>query len=187
MIEVVITIAVIAILAAVLVPLISQNIQSARMSRAASEVSAIGKAIVQFRQDTDKWPIFAGATQYRLLFAAVDSDFNGVPEGSSIPSTWSAIPAANRLSLAYHLMSNNSGLSGGPSKEGLPCWNGPYLTDIKVDPWGNPYLVNAEWLWTGNTGTVYVLSSGPGRPAQVETPFNGNPPAGSDDITYRIK
>lgn len=189
MIETVITIAVIVILAAILVPLISQNIQSARHARAASEVSTVGKVIVQFRKDTARWPVWFGGGQRLLLFGDQDATNDGNPDTSSIPPGWNAIPAGSRLSLNYHLISYNFGVgdnvSNGPSPQGLPSWNGPYITDIKPDPWGNPYVVNAQWL--GGLGNVYVLSAGPARPANIETPFNGSPPADSDDITFRLQ
>ncbi len=191
MIEVVVTIAVVAILAAILVPIISQNIQSARHSRAASDVSTLGKAIVQFRQDTARWPVYKTTTTMQLLFADIDSANDGSPDTGTIPANWGGIAPANRLSLQYHLVQYNIGAMGvnrGPSPTGSPAWNGPYLSDAKPDPWGNTYVVNAQWLWdTGAGNSVYVLSSGPGRPASVETPFNGNPPADSDDIVFRIQ
>jgi prepilin-type N-terminal cleavage/methylation domain-containing protein len=189
MIEAVITIAVIAILAAVLIPLISQNIQSARHARAGSDVSTIGKAILQFRQDTARWPVWFGGGARLLLFGDLDATNDGIPDTSAIPPGWDAIPQANRLSLNYHLLGYNFAVAdnvhNGPSPTGLPSWNGPYITDIKPDPWGNPYVVNAQWL--GGNGSVYVLSAGPGRPASIETPFNGSPPADSDDITFRLQ
>ncbi len=186
MIEVVITLAVVAILAAILVPLISQNIQSARFARAGSDVNTIGKAIVQFHQDMADWPVKKGATSMQLLFADIDNDNNGIPDTSTIPASWNTITAANRLSLDYNLVNNTNNYSRTQVIEGI-SWNGPYLSGIRPDPWGNPYMVNAQWLWDPAGGNVYVLSAGPQRPASVETPFNGSPPANSDDIVFRIQ
>jgi prepilin-type N-terminal cleavage/methylation domain-containing protein len=192
MIEVVITIAVVAILAAVLVPLISQNIESARNARATSDVATLGKAMVQFYQDTARWPIYNNTTAMRLVFSDVDNNNDGIPDNSAIPSGWDTVPAANRLTLAHHLIAFNMGplnISTGPQPPGTPAWNGPYLSEVRPDPWGNAYVVNVQWLWdtSGGVNSVYVLSAGDSRPATVETPFNGNPPANSDDIVYRIQ
>ena len=189
MIEVVITLAVVAILAAVLIPLISQNIQSARFARAGSDVATLGKAVVQFHQDMAAWPIAKGGVQVRLLFSDTDNDNNGVPDTSSIPLGWNGIAPADSSSLYYDLINNSNGYTPGPRADGMPSWNGPYLSAARPDPWGYPYLVNAQQLWPGNIGNVYVVSAGPGRPATVETPFDGSgpPPADSDDITFRLR
>ncbi len=189
MIEMVITLAVVAILAAVLVPLISNNIQSARFARAGSDVSTIGKAIVQFRQDTGQWPIYDGTTPRRLLY----SDRNGVagtavfPAGPGATTEWADIAAVNSLSLSFHLVSYNIGAKGvqrGPSANPVN-WNGPYLSMVQLDPWGNSYMVNAEYL--GGTNSVYVISAGSERPALIDQTFNGNPPADSNDVFFRIQ
>ncbi|MCP5048516.1 MAG: prepilin-type N-terminal cleavage/methylation domain-containing protein [bacterium] len=188
MIEVVITIAVVAILAAVLVPLISQNINSARLARAGSDVATIGKAIVQFRQDTARWPVYEGTATRDLLYGD-----DGDPGSVVIPTTWSgAVASGQRLSLDYHLVQYNIGAMGaskGPSAAGTPSWNGPYLTKVSEDPWGNAYVVNARYLWDTAAGnSVHVLSAGPGdRPAYIETSFAGVIPSDSDDITFRIQ
>jgi len=188
MIEAVITIAVVVILAAILIPLVSQNINSARFARASSEVNTIGKAIFQFRQDMAVWPLYAGASPRRLLFGDTDNDNNGVPGNTTLPAGWDTIPVGQRLSLYYNLIENRNGYSGPSARSGV-SWNGPYLQEIHPDPWGNPYLVNSEWLYTSTTppNNVYVLSAGPGRPPTVETAFTGNMPAGSDDIIFRLQ
>jgi prepilin-type N-terminal cleavage/methylation domain-containing protein len=187
MIEVVITIAVVTILTAVLVPLISRNIESARLARAGSDVATIGKAILQFRKDTARWPVWQGtqATGY-LLYSA------GGGGNIVIPGPWgSSVAASNRMSLDSHLVQFNlsaTGVAQGPSSSGAPSWNGPYLSTVAQDPWGNAYVVNSQWLVTPTAGnSVYVLSAGPDRPSGIETTFAGVIPANSDDITFRIQ
>lgn len=190
MIEAVITIAIVAILAAILVPMISSNIDSARLSRAQSDVSQLAKAIIQFRQDVDRWPVNRNSIRVRLLFGELDNNNDGIPDIGTIPPGWPAIPAANRASLNHELVNNGENIAQGTSTVGAVTWKGPYLTEIRADPWGNPYLVNAEWLGVlaNPLPAVYVVSAGPGRPVAVETPYNGgNPPAGSDDIIRRIQ
>jgi prepilin-type N-terminal cleavage/methylation domain-containing protein len=197
LIETVITISVIAILAAILVPLISQNITSARIARASGDAATIGKAVVQFRQDTGKWPIYRIQNAASLLFSDEDNNTDGVPDTSTIPPTWDAVAPANRLSLAFHLINYNatiahfpgmtSDIQRGPSTNGLPSWNGPYLSKVTPDPWGNAYLIDSFGLQPGVNGIVYVVSAGPARPASIETPIGGSPPAGSDDIVFRLQ
>jgi len=190
LVEVVIVLAVIAILSAVMMPMISKNIESARMARAASDTATIAKAIVAFFQDLGQWPVFRGNTAHYLLFSAQDANNDGVPDIGTIPPSWNT--AGRPLSLYYELLVNGNGHIAGPSPEGLPVWNGPYITQMDVDPWGTPYLVNARWLTDTLTanGGVYVISAGPqfgGNPVRVEMPFNGVPDTTGNDITFRIK
>lgn len=191
LIEVVIVLAVIAILSAVLMPMISNNIRSARMARASSDTAVIAKAVVAFYQDLGQWPVYQGTTACYLLFSAPDIDNNGVPDFGSIPAPWNA--AGRPLSLYFELVNNGNGRTPGPSPEGLPVWNGPYLTRMDVDPWGTPYLVNARWLTdtTAANGGVYVVSAGPqtgGNPVQLEMLFDGVPDTvNGNDIFFRIK
>ena len=194
MIEVVITIAVVAILAAILVPLVSQNITSARFARAASDVKTLGEAIIQFRRDTAVWPVYEGNQVRNLLFSDVDAGNDGTPDTGSLPegAGWEDVTFDLRLSLGYHLIDYrinlyDSNILRGPSTSGTPSWNGPYLDAVRPDPWGTTYVVNC--LGLGGTTNVYVVSAGPGRPANVETPFNGSgpPPAGSDDVVFRLQ
>ncbi len=189
LIEVVITLAIVAILGAILVPLVARNIQSARLARAQSDASNIGKAILAFNKDMALWPVYRGASMRRLLFSDRDVDNNGAPDASEISPGWSAVPAGDRLSLYFELVDNGNARNPDVSKEGAPRWHGPYLTQMGNDPWGNPYVVNSEWLYTGGgvMRNVYVLSPGPARPANIETPFNAATPAGSDDITFRLQ
>ncbi len=193
--EVVITLSVIAILTAIMVPIISNNIESARFGRASSDVATLGKAMVEFRKDTSRWPAFeAGGASNDLLFSDHDAGNDGIPDNGALPTgtNWN-IGSGQCLSLAYNLINNSSGYDQGPSPDGLPAWNGPYLSEVRVDPWGVPYVVNSHWLFTDtDAGTpgfqynnAYVLSAGPGR--ALETAFGGVPPADSNDITFRLQ
>lgn len=186
--EMVITLSVIAILTAIMVPIISNNIQSARFTRASSDVATLGKAVTAFRNDTAQWPVYeAGGASNQLLFSDHDANNDWIPDNSEIPAgpNWN-IAIDERLSLEYNLISNSSGLyNQGPSAEGLPAWNGPYLSETRVDPWGAPYVVNSRWLYGVGGSGVYVLSAGPG--SALETPFGGSPPADSNDITFRLQ
>ena len=158
-----------------------------KLSLTFENVNTIGKAIVQFYKDMAAWPVRRGATNMQLLFADLDATNDGIPDTSAIPAPWNAITAANRISLEFNLVNNANNYPRAQVIEGV-SWNGPYLSSVRPDPWGNPYMVNAQWLWDTTTiRNVYVLSAGPARPASVETPFNGVFPAGSDDIVFRIQ
>lgn len=186
LIEVVITLSIIAIVGAIIIPMIANNIRLARVARAQSDTAAIGKAIIQFRGDTALWPVSEGGADHRLLFSDADVNNDGAPDNSVIPGSWSVIPAAQRLSLHYHLVNNGNNIPRGPSRDGGPAWNGPYLTQMAADPWGRPYVVNSEWLYNGGVNPVFVLSAGEGNPPAIDTLFNGQAATG-DDIVFRIQ
>ena len=186
MIEVVITIAVIAIIGAILVPIVSQNIDSARFARAKSDVNTLGKAIHQFYKDTTYWPVYSGSTPVQVLYS--DNGGTGLyPTGLD----WN--PAATRLSLSHHLIECHIDISpfniSRTQTISNISWNGPYLSDTTTDPWGKAYVVNAQWLWdsAGSANGVFVICSGKGRTAALNTSFTGGIQADSDDIVFRIR
>jgi len=78
-----------------------------------------------------------------------------------------------------------------------PGWNGPYLDQVPLDPWGNPFVVNIVWAEESIAGTgsenydrhnVMVLSAGPNK--RYETSFTSsvyNEQAGGDDVGHIIR
>ncbi len=184
LIEVVITLSVIAILGAIMVPLISNNIESAKLARAQSDINTIGKAIVQFRQDLGLWPVRDAAGVGMQILVGT-----GTRPGYAAGVAWDTVP--NPLSLDFHLVTGHTpgGYQRGPSIDGTPAWNGPYYTQMRVDPWNNAYMVNAEHLPGAadpNTDNiVWVLSAGSDK--LTSSTFAGTAAAGGDDITFRLQ
>jgi hypothetical protein len=60
---------------------------------------------------------------------------------------------------------------------GGEAWKGPYLTELRPDPWGRAYLVNAEG-WILARERPMVLSAGPD--GRVQTPPWATRPVGDD-------
>ncbi|MEX2270374.1 MAG: hypothetical protein WD690_02815 [Vicinamibacterales bacterium] len=96
-----------------------------------------------------------------------------------------------------HLRSNRRGYRfRQPGEYG--GWNGPYISaELKGDPWGNQYMINAAFLDGGSSATdrrgnqrkaVFVVSAGAN--GTIETPFEqpitDARPFG-DDIVVRIQ
>ncbi len=177
LIEVVVTLSVVAILSAILIPLISNNIKSARFTKAKSDVVAVKDAIVKFRYDLGKWPVFDNTNTFNNLLYGSGNRLTG--------SSWET--STNRkLSLRYNLIDNTNNYTKGPSKDGTPVWNGPYLGKIKADPWGSTYLVNSI-AFNINNRRVWVLSAG--KDKTISVPLNGSsdPQVNSDDIFEYLK
>src|SRR5688572_26149559 len=76
--EMVVVLAVIAILAAILTPIINSYIDRARFNSAQSDVKNIAAAIVQFNTDTRVWPIYSGTftTLNGAMFDTLTTDGN---------------------------------------------------------------------------------------------------------------
>jgi len=186
LVEMAVALAIIGILAAVLVPVMSNYVDQGRLARAQSDVKAIGDSIVNFEHDVGRYPMFkdqslplqdGNANIYRL-----DGPGN-LPTDNT--ASWFANTSGN---LSDQLTTNLPGwpTSASPSKPFT--WKGPYL-DPMADPWGNRYIVNIINARSTSTNACFVISAGPN--GQIDTNFNisenGTVTAGSDDILWRIK
>jgi len=204
LIEVIVVIAVVAILAAILTPTIAKQIEDSRISRTKNETLVIGAAISDLRKDTGWWPYTntngpAGGVD-RIL-----GDPSTVPTGAASgagagAANWGTYGTTKPIYdyLYYNNPDNDTGSTGQNDGDDYPTtgefkWNGPYIKDILLnDPWGRSYVVNARYF-PGNTngGTnrhhVYVLSAGPDH--LWSTPYSdgaAEEEITGDDIGFRI-
>ena len=190
LIEVMVVLSIIAILGVVLVPSILKNINDSKIAKAKNDVSSIGKVMIQCRDDMGYWPVVdRNGNRVRLLIGtSPDPDTSLIPSSNSGISSWNRTP---NESLWWELVNvNNSYTKRDPNPHNLPSWRGPYLTEIKLDPWGMPYLINAEYLHGAaspdNTKKVWVISAGTNK--LMDTNFEGTSlQPGEDDIGYSIQ
>jgi general secretion pathway protein G len=189
LIEVAVVLAVIAVLAGVLTPIVGDYVDEARRTRATGDAQALAGAILSFNKDTGKWPIFVTAgtiTTSSTIYTILQGPGTD-PNCSGCGSTW--LPSApNRGELEAILERNTPGYT----TSGKFAWRGPYTNSIGSDPWGNRYLINASSLGFGLKKAAFVLSAGPN--GIVETTFDQNigsgsvaVTAGGDDIVARIR
>jgi len=185
LIEVIVILAVIAILAAVLTPMIIGYIADARVRAAQSDTKTIAAAVQAFNKDMKDWPIWkvgaarkATDTKYDCLQSS-DGDTPDAATDVTIPTSIDTIDG--------HLVDNAQGYpTTGRSK-----WAGPYLEKVSQDPWGNKYYIDVKGLQPDTVGgftVVWVASAGPNK--TLETAFGqAGPPIaiGGDDIVFRIK
>lgn len=133
LIELVIVIAVIAILAALLVPTILGQAEKARVSRAKNNGAELVKALARMRADTHfhhNDPAVAVADCYSIGYLSA---------GRSLATKTATEPACGTVDLM--LCSEQT-----PAEQGESCWGGPYLhaaPDLK-DPWGRPWVVTYD-------------------------------------------
>jgi prepilin-type N-terminal cleavage/methylation domain-containing protein len=191
LIEVIVILAVIAVLAAVLTPMITSYLRDAKLRRAESDTKMIAAAVQACAKDLADWPIWKDGRKRKAtdaVFYALyskDGDKPATGSGVSIPSTMDTIE--------NQLVDNKP--SGSSSRAypttGTRKWMGPYLEKVSEDPWGNKYYVDVRGLWPANVSgmmPVFVVSAGPNK--KLETKFAQRGPSitiGGDDIVHRIK
>ncbi len=180
LIEVVVVVAVIAILAAVLTPYIIKYIDDSRIAKARNEVQVIGGALTNFYKDLGVWPskdASGGTIVFLYTGTATPTEaaiFTTTPAVSPRVSNWgtSCAPLDNSL------LTNGSGNTY--VANGDMQWRGPYVGGaLPVDPWGKPYVVNYA-----ASGPLWVLSAGPNL--KVQTARTDNVIKG-DDIGFRVR
>jgi prepilin-type N-terminal cleavage/methylation domain-containing protein len=182
--EMVVVLAVIAILAAILTPIINSYIDRARFNSAHSDVKNIAAAIVQFNTDTRVWPIYKGTftSLSNPTFITLTTEGNDATD-SSAGMTWTIAPA-DAGSLNGVLNTNTMNLT----TSGARAFKGAYLQDAP-DPWGSKYYVTAANLAPNSNNAAYVISAGPNQ--ALETTINqtriGTIVVGGDDIVQRIR
>lgn len=199
MVEVVVVIGVVALLAGIMVPLISKNLEDAKAARAKNEAVVIGAAIGSLYKDTGFWP----STNKNGPSGGVDrlaSDMKKIPKGNAPGAktgagNWGQLGSVKALGdfLYYNNPDDDKGASGqNQAGQDYPAsgefrWAGPYLEKPDLlDPWGNAYMVNARYF-PGNPRyggpkkhRVYVLSAGPNK--VWDTSYDDNTGDGGDDI-----
>ena len=195
LIEVVVVVAIIALLAGILTPLIFKYIDEANETRALGDCRNISTALLLFHKDTGTWPYFdkyKGDPYYDYLFGNMGDMPKLAPDALS---SW-----GNQADdMYFHLVTNGNPdqntyiykpklpatMGGGILSHG---WNGPYLPYVTDDPWAYKYLVSVGAFEYGPKGQgpnhVWCLSAGPNF--GIETPMWATE-THFDDIGYRTK
>jgi prepilin-type N-terminal cleavage/methylation domain-containing protein len=195
LVEVVVVLAVVAILAAILTPNIVKNIKDSKIARAANETQVIAGALASFYKDLGRWPTSRGnnANNNDFLYLLVGD--GTVPGNSGANSQqWrggGGWGGARMDTFVNHLIENDpKDAANNYPVTGDLKWAGPYIIKVKADPWGNHYSCNIAYTWFagGNTNGVGVLSAGPDRTfnTRVNQPMATFTVLG-DDIITRIQ
>jgi prepilin-type N-terminal cleavage/methylation domain-containing protein len=199
--EVVVAIAVVAILAGTITPSVIKHLNDSKRSRALNDCMVIGSAIANFYKDTGRMPNMTntGAIGGNTMVLVSAGNAPAGP-GQWIAAVGTGVNATDLLS--NHLSANTpqgQAVSLYPSTATAPGaeqqWRGPYQDTFPADPWGNRYAVNIGNFVNAGAATsnaVWVLSAGPD--GTIQTAFNPNLPAigqtlttAGDDIAYRIR
>ena len=171
LVEVIVIVAILAILAGVLVPMIFSQIDEARITRAEADCKSISSALLVARKDLGLWPNLYGASctpTATLLYSA---------------GTQPANLAAMGFNATVPLRFRDVLMRDDEECYDVSMYKGPYLPGVEADPWDNQYVLGASNFNVAN-GPVYVLSAGPN--GTLDTPMSSIA-LGGDDIGLRIK
>lgn len=174
LVEMVVVIAVVALLSAIIVPLVAKQIDDSKIAKAKNELVVMAAAINKFRIDVGLWPgMVSGAVNVLTLVSgtAVDADvdpdndaldygFAGAGNEGWYCNSCADPGAADTFDNSLNVNSFQGNDDLYPTT-GETRWKGPYLPPIGMDPWGRPYMCNigAAFMESGNL--VVVMSAGP--------------------------
>jgi Tfp pilus assembly protein PilE len=205
--EMAIVVAAIAVLAAILTPIVASYVDQARIAKAQTDVRAIAEAISRFEQDVGRYPMFSSGSA--LLDSNANVAYLSGTASSAVtdltsPAYWSsnAPPAlcspntCTTSTLASQLVQNGPMYPTTSSLAKPFFWKGPYLDPEQdslgnnfQDPWGHAYYINVINCKSTSNYACFVLSAGPN--GEIETSFqisaNTSFSASGDDILYRIR
>ncbi len=204
LIEIVVVLAIIAVIAAFLTPMLFDYLKESKVGRAKADARNIAAAIANFNRDLQIYPIYNTATDQSKASVLVlyTNEGNMAVLGSGITG-WNSTTTnqfdtldnalqAGKLADGTKTYKNSTQdpTNGVVKKPGE--WEGPYMTDFKADPWGNKYYVSTQGFHPGAPHAAFGLSAGPN--GTIETALSQDVAAGAtafvvggDDIVYRIK
>ncbi len=194
LIEIVIVLAIIAVLAGILAPTLTRYVGDSRIRKAEVDVQHIGGAIALMYGDTGHWPIWVDGTETKSTSGDYNTLYSADGTMPDVGTTgWTV--ATNADDFENQIVNNTPGdvAAAAYPTTGRRAWRGPYLEKVLGDPWGSKYLINVEFLQPANVGgvaPVFVLSAGPNK--LVETVFDQTSTGpsltrGGDDVIFRIK
>ena len=193
LIEIIVAVALVAILSAAIAPSVLNNIAQGRVARAQSDVQAIAQSIMKFKGDTGMYPrLIEGASK-----DTTGANFDFLASGGGDDS----LKVTRTIEdIEHHLIlgSSRSGTSDSlyirvpADKMDDPTVVGfrmGVITSDPYDPWGNSYVSNVGAL--GHIGMpVWVISAGPNGVFETAVNVRGDSASttlASDDIGFRIQ
>lgn len=203
LLEIIIAVAIVAIMAVAIAPPLIKNMNEGKVARAQSDAKVIANAILNFHKDTGTWPLQSDGDSPpdvtrlagNLSLGGGNAGIPGGASGVSGSGNWDSWGQAS--SLTEQLITNAVGSVDPLYPESKrphiqPGWNGPYLDSVPLDPWGNPYVVNIRFVNSAvndyERHNVMVLSAGPD--GVFSTPFSNNAhdeELGGDDVGYVVR
>jgi prepilin-type N-terminal cleavage/methylation domain-containing protein len=190
LIELAVVLAIIAILAAILTPLVTNYIDQARVTRAQADVRTMADAVKLYQRDTGRYPIYDGASNYPNTVGTGIQVIFGTSNGTTpLNGGGFGLPAALATTTLDAYLNNNYSGPAGNAPFPKAAFRGPYLGSVDSDPWGYKYLLTAVNLAPSNTSHAFIISAGPNNTIDTTLAQNTGVPlvAGGDDVVSVIK
>ncbi len=210
LVEILVGVAILAILSAALTPMVIKYVNDARRSRALSDSQALGQAVLAFNLDVGRWPVNgdgnpndAGEISRLVGLPAAQISAANIPDGNGPRGANNWDSAGRASAIEDQLIRNRAGrvnplYAASQTAPEPPGWNGPYIDSVPADPWGNPYVCNVRFLRLASVSgvtpaeaanhAVFCLSAGPD--GQFNTSFDDRTKLagpGGDDIGWPIQ
>jgi prepilin-type N-terminal cleavage/methylation domain-containing protein len=150
MIELVVVIAIIALLSGILIPVVTSQIDDSKRSRAIADMNTVAEAFSTFRTHTSMWPAFGRPIPVSAMNTGSDelTDFRCLYANSANIAGWKGPYLDNGTMVASHMQ-----VAVPPSKKGP---GGGLL-----DPWGQPFRIFRFAQNNGAGGAIMIVSRGP--------------------------
>jgi prepilin-type N-terminal cleavage/methylation domain-containing protein len=213
LVEILVAVAILAVLSATLSPLVIKFVNDGRRSRTLADSQTLGQAILAFQVDTGLWPVSndgvttnAGEISRLVGLPAASINTTNIPAGNGSGSTgaWQTGGDGGTAGAIEDLLIFNKNATvallypTSSTPPDPPGWAGPYLKTVPLDPWGHPYVCNVRYLVNASVSgvtaavaadhAVMCLSAGPNGVWDTSfadaTAISG--PQG-DDIGYLIQ
>jgi general secretion pathway protein G len=189
LIELAVVLAIIAVLAAVLTPMVTGYLDQARTARAQADVRTIADAVKLYYRDTGRYPVYTSSANYTSdTTGAIREIATSAGSTPTAGSGWT-LSGTTLATTSLELYLNNDYTSVGTGAFPKAGFRGPYVGTVDSDPWANKYLLNATNLVRSSTSHAYVLSAGPNGTVETtrDVATTSALAAGADDIIAVIK
>lgn len=147
LVELIVALGVVSIMSGVGVSMVVQNLERGRIATAREDIRAIMQAVESFHANITYHPAYFEGTVTTLLSGPVNT---GTADG-----------------LGTYLLQDPS-QNTPPNEPRYLNWQGPYLSDDRVDPWGNAYSLYVDVFRCSQVSTLspnadshgWILSGG---------------------------
>lgn len=190
LIEVVVVVAIVALLSAVLTPIVAQKINDSRISKAQNETAVIAAALGDFYKDVAVFPAMDQTGAINKVKTLVS--------GSSVPATnpfgsgntgWFTSTPQDTFDNHFVTNTPEGSTTNTYNTTGADRWKGPYMETVPLDPWGRPYVCNIRSVYetsATNYRKCLVLSSGPDGKFQTDQNAKFDTKISGDDIGFLV-
>ena len=162
LIELLVVIAILGILSSIITTSVNSARGKAKIARAQMDLSQIKSAITMLANDTDKWPGREAAA--------------GTPSPQPVDTVRCTGGGTNEV---QNLNDAQTGLT--VTHASYPGWNGPYMTTVRLDPWGHNYFFDTDYDHAPTGDNIQSAALGSYGPNGV-----GNNLYDSDDIIIKL-